>query len=68
MNDGISSLVKALLVRSENTISFSLTLLRDLQSFENWRGGEEIRGGGIPPAPLATALNVYYYYVISAPR
>ena len=36
---------KALLVRMaicENTIAFSLTLLRDLLSFENWRGG----GGG----------------------
>ena len=34
----------------ENTIAFSLTLLRDLLSFENWRGGggwEGIRGGGI---------------------
>ena len=42
-----------------NTIEFSLTL-RDLLSFENWRGGgaKGIRGGGIaPPAPpLATAL------------
>ena len=45
----------------ENTVTFSLTLLRDLLSFENWRGGggaNGIRGGGsAPPAPpLATAL------------
>ena len=49
----------------ENTIVFSLTLLRDLLSFENWRGGgaKGIRGGGIapPPAPpLATALSILY--------
>ena len=45
----------------ENTIEFSLTL-RDLLSFENWRGGAKgIRGGGIaPPAPpLATALLIH---------
>ena len=46
----------------ENTVTFSLTLLRDLLIFENWRGGANgIRGGGIappPPAPpLATALD-----------
>ena len=38
------SLVKALLVRMaicENTIAFSLTLLRDLLSSENWRGGQK---------------------------
>ena len=37
----------------ENIIEFSLTLLRDLLSFENWRGGEAkwIRGGGIAPLP-----------------
>ena len=41
----------------ENTIEFSLTL-RDLLSFENWRGSAKgIRGGGIAPCPpLATAL------------
>ena len=44
----------------ENTIEFSLTL-RDLLSFENWRGGAKgIRGGGIAPLPppLATALAI----------
>ena len=57
-------LVKALLVRiaiCENTIAFSLTLLRDLLSFENWRGGggkKESWWGHCPPPspPLATAL------------
>ena len=36
----------------ENTIAFSLTLLRDLLSFENWRGeAKGIRGRGIGPPP-----------------
>ena len=37
----------------ENTIAFSLTLLRDLLSFENWRGGGQ-KGfvvGALPPCP-----------------
>ena len=49
-------LVKALLVRMaicENTIAISLiTLLRDLLSFENWRGGQKgFMVGALPPAP-----------------
>ena len=42
----------------ENTIAFSLTLLRDLLSFENCRGGQNgFVVGALPPAsPLATAL------------
>ena len=49
------TLVKALLVRMslwENTIAFSLTLLRNLISFENWRGGGGQKGfvvGALPP-------------------
>ena len=37
----------------ENTIAFSLTLLRDLLSSEiGGGGGKGIRGGGIAPLPL----------------
>ena len=51
----------------ENTVTFSLTLLRDLLSFENWRGGggaNGIRGGGIAPLPplwLLPCCRLYAY-------
>ena len=49
----------------ENTIAFSLTLVRDLLSFENWRRGGGQKGfvvGALPP-PLATALCKLLVYI-----
>ena len=56
--------VKALIVKMticDNTIEFSLTLLRDLLSFENCRGGgaKGILGGGIAPLWLRPCSILY---------